>query len=360
MAFDNIIGQTRIKKFFERALRKGRMSHAYLFVGSHGVGKEAMALEVAKAFFCSDYLACDGTCRDCARVGRLAHPDLHFIFPAPAKMKDKEREQIVRSVIENPYLRAELWANPLISIERIREIRRKAATKAFEGRGRVVIITDCERMTTEAANSLLKLLEEPPEGMRLVMISSRPNLLLPTITSRCQMVKFDPLSAAEIAQALVRDRGVDSAQAHLAARLASGSYRRAVELLDEDLEEMQNLSLDFFRASVQNGYAQIHYVEQILGQVQGNLKRLKDLLALLAFWFRDAAVVVSSEPDAEKLVIHANRMEVLHKFASSFPQADVHSAVQAIEESIELIDRNVQINLILIVLLNKLRTFVRR
>ena len=175
MAFENIFGQQRVKNFFEIALKSERLSHAYLFVGDRGVGKEAMALELAKTLFCEKSGACSPEiCSNCRRVSKLSHPDLHFIFPAPAKVKETEQTQILESVAANPYLRAELWANPMISIEKIREIRRKSSYKSFEGRGRIVIIVDAERMSEEAANSVLKILEEPPEKMYLLMVSSRP------------------------------------------------------------------------------------------------------------------------------------------------------------------------------------------
>lgn len=358
-AFDKVIGQDRVKKFFANALTNERTSHAYLFVGDRGVGKEAMALEVAKALLCKNSFSCDDPqCRDCKRVARFNHPDLHFIFPAPAKVKDEERAQVIESLIENPYARRELWANPTISIEQIREVRRKAHFKSSEGQGRVVILVDCERMTVEAANSLLKILEEPPAKMRLLMTSSRPSLLLPTITSRCQEIKFDPLKAPEIEQALMQFDGVEKERAALVARLAAGSYQRASELLDEDLKEMQESALEFFRRSVQNSYGQMQYVDEILSRWQKDAKKIRDMLGLLAIWLRDAQVFKETAGD-RNLLIHTDRNDVLQKFTTKFPNADLHSAVRAVEDSLRLMDRNVQVGLILIVLLSKLRRLVR-
>ncbi len=369
MAFENIIGQQRVRNFFKKALKSERLSHAYLFVGERGVGKEAIALELAKALFCEKSGACSPEpCPNCTRVSKLSHPDLHFIFPAPGKVKDKAKEkineakraQILKSVAANPYLRAELWANPMISIEKIREIRRKSSYKSFEGLGRIVIIVDAERMSEEAANSVLKILEEPPEKMYLLMISSRPNLLLPTISSRCQLIKFEPLKAAEIEQVLIENHNIEQEKARLTSRVASGSYRRAIELLDENLQEMQNQSLEFFRKSVQSEFTQILYVDEVLKTCQRDLKKIKDLLSLLLIWFRDALVFRETDQPNQELLIYAGAFETLSNFTQKFPDADLQSAVNAIEESLEQMSRNVQINLILIVLLNKLRTFVRR
>lgn len=361
MAISSVFGQRRIKRFFEKALENQRLSHAYLFVGAKGTGKEAMALEVTKALLSPHGLNFSPeTDVDALRVAKLTHPDLEFIFPAPAKLKDTEYAKIVESIVKNPYLRSEPWAKASIPIARIRELRRKSSYKSYEGKGRVVILADCEMMTTEAANSLLKLLEEPPDKMHLFMISSRPNLLLPTITSRCQMVKFDPLPAAEIEKALMDMFSVGAGKARITARLANGSFRKAVELLEEDVNDMELQALEFFRKAVQNEFIQICYVDKLLSHYHRDLKRVKDLLMHLAFWFRDAVLVQESVSELEKQIIHQNHLDVLKNFTRNFPKADLQNAVTEIEKSFELIDRNVQIQLILIVLLNKLRKLLRR
>jgi DNA polymerase-3 subunit delta' len=361
MPFETIIGQSRVKAFFEKAIRSGRVSHAYLFVGDRGVGKEAAALELAKALLCPNQLNCDSTaCPDCSRIAKLNHPDVQFIFPAPAKVKEEDYKQIVASIAENPYNRLELWANPTISIERIRDIRRLSAVKSFEGRGRVVIIADSERLTAEAANALLKILEEPPPKMHLIMVSSKPSLLLPTITSRCQWVKFDPLATDDIETALIQRTGLEKKRARLTARLAGGSYRRALELIDEDLQEMQTRALEFFRKCVQNEHQQLQFIEELLVELQRDPKKIKDLLNLASFWFRDAMLFTETGGKNHDLLINFDQEEVLQNFAASFPKADLFSAVGEIERALELMERNVQLHLILLVLLNQLRTYLRR
>lgn len=360
MGFNAVMGQTRVKRFFQKALEAERLSHAYLFVGERGVGKEAMALEVARALFCSRRtpFPC-GQCRGCRRVAKLSHPDLVFVFPAPAKVKESDYQTVVQSVVADPYQRAELWANPSISIDKVREIRRSAAYKSLEGRGRVIVLGDAERMTNEAANALLKLLEEPPDKSYLILISSRPNLLLPTIVSRCQVVKFAPLTPEEMAPALVQRQGVEEGRARLVARLAGGSYRRALELLDEDLNALREISLTLFRRSVQKDFTQLLFVDELLHTVQRDARKIKDLLTLLGFWLRDALIFQQNPDVAGDQVVNYDRVEVLQRFAENFPDADLYSAVQEVERSLELMDRNVQLNLILIVLLNKLRVCLR-
>ncbi|MFQ5708522.1 MAG: DNA polymerase III subunit delta' [bacterium] len=360
MGFENIIGQRQVKLFFEKALRNQRMSHAYLFVGERGVGKEAMALEVAKSLFCSNRtpFPC-GQCADCHRIARIAHPDLLYVYPAPLKVNEGDHQKIIASLQTDPYQRLELWANPSISIERIRQIRQASAFKSLEGKGRIVILVDAERMTIEAANALLKILEEPPEGTYLLLISSKPNLIVPTIASRCQPVNFDPLAAEEIESALIQRNGVAATQARLVARLSSGSYRQAIELLDEDLQSLREEALEFFRKSVQNDFTQLLFVEEVLHRVQRDSKRVKDLLGALLFWFRDAMIYRESHGEKCENLVNFDQVEVLQKFVANFPHADLYGAVQEVEKSMELMQRNVQLNLILIVLLNKLRARIK-
>jgi DNA polymerase-3 subunit delta' len=361
MAFEKIIGQKRAKTFFETAFESGRIAHAYLFTGEPGVGKEALALEVAKALICQSGVSCQSeACPDCSRIAKITHPDLKVIFPAPAKLTEAETVKVLASLSENPYNRLDLWANPSISIQRIRELRRVSSFKSYEGKGRVVLILECERMTNESANALLKILEEPPLQTHLILTSSRPTLVLPTISSRCQGVKLDPLSVDEIVDVLQQDAGLEATQARLIAKLADGSYRRAMELTDEGLQELQGRALDFFRKSVQSEFTQIAYVDDLLYSFQRDLKKTKELLKLLAYWFRDAMIYRETDGKNQEMLINADQHEVINNFTKSFPDADLCSAVTEIEKSLELMNRNVQINLILIVLLNRLRGYLKR
>ena len=224
----------------------------------------------------------------------------------------------------------------------------------------MVLIFECERMTTESANALLKILEEPPPQTHLILTSSHPTLVLPTISSRCQLVKLDPLSVDEIAAALQRDADLEAQKARLIAKLADGSYRRAMELIDEGLQELQGMALDFFRKSVQSEFTQIAYVDELLYKVQRDLRKTKELLKLLAYWFRDAMIYRETDGKNQERLINSDQEEVIKNFTNSFPAADLYSAVTEIEKSLELMNRNVQINLILIVLLNKLRGYLKR
>jgi len=358
MVFEKIIGQKRVKKTLERLLTSKRVPHALLFSGGEGIGKEAMALEIACALICrnDEYFAC-GKCNDCRRITQLSHPDVYFLFPATSKITPAEQKEIINSIAKNPYVRLKPWASPSISIHRIRELKRTSALTSFENKGRVIIIAEAHRMTTEAANSLLKILEEPPPNMTIILTSSQPNLLLSTITSRCQSLKFDPISWQEIENAIKEQKEITPERAQLVAKLSFGSYRRALELLEEDLEQKRKKILDILRTIIRSDLDRLMLMEQLAKKE--DKKTIKDLLELLLLWFRDMLIYLDGDKD-NNLIVNIDQLETLDKFCNSFEKPDIEVIVSKIEESIYLFDRNVYLNLILINLFYSLKHNLRR
>jgi len=360
MAFENIIGQKKAISILERTIRADRVPHALLFHGPAGVGKEAVALELAKALFCQqDEIYCDH-CHDCKRVAQLSHPDLKLIFPAPKQPKVEDLQFINSSLIKNPYYRARLWANPFIMIDTIRNLKKTVSMTSYENKGRVIIILDAHRMTTEAANSLLKILEEPLGKLTLVLVSSQANLLLPTIVSRCQKIRFDPLHWQDIEQALIEREKVSAGTAAIVARMSFGSYRRALELLDEDVDQKQNLMIDMLRIVLRSDLDILKLVEQLVNQQ--DRKTIKDLIGLMLLWFRDAMVMelLRNESDYQEKIINIDRLDTLKKFVTGLESIEYDRVIPKIETAIGLIDRNVFINVVLLQLLFDLKKHLRR
>ncbi len=329
-----------------------------LFHGAEGVGKESIALELAAALICQqdDYFAC-GECSDCNRIAQLSHPDVYYIFPAPKSMTSQEQKEIISSIVKNPYTRLNLWANPSISIDQIRELKRTSALTSFENKGRVVIIADAQRMTVEAANSLLKILEEPPGKMTIILTSSQPNLLLSTIISRCQSLRFGPIGWQEIEKALIEQNHVEDEKAQLVAKLSFGSYRRALEILDEDLDQKRHQVLDILRTVIRTDLDRLLLAEQLIRNE--DKKTIKDLLSILLLWFRDAFLYSQGNGDKE-LIVNIDLIETLAKFCDSFEDINFEAIVADIENAIELFNRNVYVNLIVINLFYSLKHNLRR
>jgi DNA polymerase-3 subunit delta' len=178
MSFKSVLGQSQPKKILTNALQNSSVAHAYLFYGQEGVGKKKLAIALAKALNCTNTDsdgACD-ECGSCLKIERRTHPD--FFYLEPVKNSPTSREAVIK-------------------IEEIRELQKKLGYLPYEGKTKVVVIDSAELMNLQAANSFLKTLEEPPSATVLILVSSNPQRLLPTLLSRCQRIQFHRLSLSD-------------------------------------------------------------------------------------------------------------------------------------------------------------------
>ncbi|HKV44774.1 MAG TPA: DNA polymerase III subunit delta', partial [bacterium] len=180
MPFHDLIGQPHARRLLQGALRSGRISHAYLFVGPSGVGRQTAARAFAQALLCAvgGDDAC-GACPACRKVAAGTHPDLRVITPGRAESGGERRA---------------------VAIDQIRDLKHEAAYPPYEAKWKVFIIRDTEQMRAEAANSLLKVLEEPPSRSVLILLSESTEALVPTLVSRSQLVRFSFVPAAAVAE----------------------------------------------------------------------------------------------------------------------------------------------------------------
>lgn len=354
MSFENIIGQSRPKEILTKSIEQNRIAGGYLFVGPEGVGKEALAIEFTKALFCSSMFEkpCN-SCSGCKRVHSFNHPDVVYIIPKPKTASVEDLRKVYDSLTANPYLRKRLWASPTIGIDQIRALRKTCSIKPTENR-RLIIIAEADKMTQEAANSILKLLEEPPDSTHLILTTFRPSAMLPTILSRCQEVKFGLLTDAKIEEALLNKQLADENTARLISRISQGNYRRALEWIAQDLQERRQLAVEFIRTSLRDNLAKFNLIEETLKNF--DKQAVRDMLNLTLLWFRDALVLSNNKHEkAENDIVNIDQLETLQKFATAFGHINYHKIFSEIENAIEQIDRNVQLNLLLFVLFNRLQ-----
>ncbi len=218
--FDQLIGNDRIKKLLIRTLESGRLPGALLFTGEEGVGKKLFALEISKALNCRSpkgVEAC-GACPSCQRISK-------FNYPQSAESDDWKG--IIWS--DHPDVGMVVAPKRLLRVEQMRDIEREANFRPFEGKARVFLIEDADKLNDSSANALLKVLEEPPHTSYIVLLTSRPAMLLPTILSRCQMIRFAPVATAEIENYLIQNKLASPSEARVRARVARGSLGRAIE-----------------------------------------------------------------------------------------------------------------------------------
>jgi DNA polymerase-3 subunit delta' len=244
--FSKLTGNERVKEILRRMLAAGRVPGALLLTGEDGIGKKLFALEVAKALNCRQPVgeeACDA-CSSCKRIGQIALP----------AADDKEaHKKIIWSA--HPDVGLARAYNRAILVDAMRDLEREANFRPFEGRARVLIIEDADKLNEASSNALLKTLEEPPATSYLILLTSRPAALLPTIRSRCQAIRFSPLAPAEIEERLLGDKGLklSAEDARLLAAVARGSIGRARASDLDNYRQRREAMLDVLNALALTG-----------------------------------------------------------------------------------------------------------
>lgn len=200
-----ISGQQRPLRLLTAILRNGTIPHALLFTGIEGIGKRTTAMTFAMACNCTAQNPVDpcGYCRSCRKIQSGSHPDIIFIEPDGS----------------------------LIRIAQIRALSHVITMKPYGARLRIVVISNAQAMNPEAGNALLKLLEEPPDRTILILTAIQTSDLLPTIVSRCQHIRFNPISQKEIVKMLVKKHGVDPGDAAIMVTMANGSFSKALSMV---------------------------------------------------------------------------------------------------------------------------------
>ena len=272
MQFQSVIGQHVLKAKLLQTIREGRISHAQLFWGAEGTGNLPLALAYAQYLNCADRGETDscGVCPSCNKMQKLIHPDLHFAVPVNStKSVTAEKKPVTdyflpqwrRALTDNPYLTEADWYETLeienkqgrISVHEATRIIEKLNFKAFESEYKILILWLPERMGAEAANRLLKLVEEPPEKTVFLLVCEDTNRVIKTILSRAMPVRVPPIAADDLRDALMERRQLPEAQAVKIARLSEGSYSRALALLQSDSEK--NEYFEWFTFMMRNAYA---------------------------------------------------------------------------------------------------------
>lgn len=360
--FPQVIGQDRAKKVLGQSVTKSRMAHAYLFFGPSGVGKSAMAIAMGMGLNCpNNLLGGCGICSSCTRILRLEHPAFHLILPVPSRpksMKEEKYLEILRerklALMENPYrsisFAPELSGLPVIGIDEIRAIKGETRLALSESGYRVFVICQADRMTVPAMNSLLKLLEEPPENTVFFLTTEIPNQILPTIVSRCQKVSFDRIAEHDIVEALMQRWGLSPEKAQFFAKMSGGSLSHALRLNDIEFEKLRENALVLLEALLESDIRkQLDILEKFWNEFEKN--EFQQVLNILAVLLRDMHFLRLGFPER---IVATDWKELLQKFHERYPRLDPEQGMHNVFRAIDLMQKNVYFPLVIFSLTEKL------
>ena len=376
----NITGQEKIKENFKSVYKGGKIAHAYLFYGNEGIGKDAFAIELAKLLNCRNVKngdeACD-KCENCKKLSSLRSELLQLICALPAgKSDDSDSDTIdklsssdfdaymeeLEAKSENHYHHINLPNANNIRIGSIRDLVSKIYLSTRAGNVKVFLISEAEKMRQEAANSLLKILEEPPKNSVIILTTSKINSLPQTIIGRCQKIHFEPLTNEQIQAKLsetlalsgAERTGYSKKEISLASNLSQGSYTRAAQLLEMGVDEIRDTAIKYLLSLLKDNYAETVLISRNV-TAKNDKAKTRYFLFFLNIWFRDLMhIKYSKKPDKEP-ISNADLLERLTKLNSNYPNADLFKIIIELEEAEKLISQNVQLTLILVNLAFKMK-----
>jgi len=309
MRFSDILGQDKPLNIINGYIERSCFFGGYIFSGPEGIGKKTIAKLVAQKLNCTAQgeKPC-GICSSCLKIEHLQHPDLHIIENDAAQIK----------------------------IEDIRSLQREINFRAYEGAIKAFIIDDAHRLNPDAANSLLKVLEEPPKGSLIILITHKPQNIFKTILSRCKLIKFSPLARTALEDVLIKKYFMDKLSAHFLAFYAEGRLGLALRLKDSKILQEKNQLFDTF------AFSDKPLDRNLAGQSK---EQLRASLNILASWFRDIYLLKAGMP--EKEAIHLDRQSDLLKLMNRFSFKQLDGIMAAISESMLYLENNINSKLLL-------------
>ncbi|MCX5712421.1 MAG: DNA polymerase III subunit delta' [Candidatus Omnitrophica bacterium] len=311
MPFKDIKGQKRPIELLQGYLKTGQIPGAFLFCGQEGIGKNLAAINFAQALNCleSNMDAC-GNCSSCVKISKKDHPDIH-------EVSAQESEEI--------------------KIDQVRELKRSINLRPYEARKKVFIINDAHRLNPESSNALLKVLEEPPGNSLIILITAKPQLLFKTIMSRCQVIRFYPLSRDNLKDILVKDYSVPAKDAHYLSFYCEGRLGSALKLKSADALVFKN--------SVIDGFIYSGDTSCIDSLAKEERKEIAWQINILAGWFRDVYFAKIGMP-ADSL-INLDRQDMIHREAERYSQIEINEIMSTLTRSLGYLERNIGTKLLL-------------
>ncbi|HSB04697.1 MAG TPA: DNA polymerase III subunit delta' [Thermodesulfobacteriota bacterium] len=306
MSFKNVIGHNRQIDLLQRAIINDRVYHSYLFLGNEGTGRRYVALQFAKVLNCLERKgdeadACD-QCLSCKKIDAGLHPDVLFLEP------------------EGP--------SQLILKPAIMQLQRELAFRPFEGKHRVCILTTADRMAPEMSNTLLKTLEEPPHHTVIILLANSAKAILPTILSRCQQIRFNPLPFLSLTQWLTEKNGLSVEEAHLLAALSEGSPGKALTLREEIRQIPREEILKAWLGARPSSFGEI---ERWIESLPSNWEDLILILEVAKTLLRDLVIFKILGDQAK--VIHSDLVHEMEALSSQRSLSSLLTQLESIHQT---------------------------
>ncbi len=347
ISFSEILGQERPKKIIKQAISRGKLAHAYIFTGIPGIGKTSMARILAMTLNCNNLskeIEPCGECKPCRQMKSGNFPQTEFFIVRPKKKDDSIFKDDDYKDMDIPSL--------VISIKHIREVEHILSFPPLE-KYRVLIIDQPEKMPEEAANTILKILEEPPSGNILILKTEFPHMLLPTVISRCQIIAFQPLQRQVLVDWLIGKRAVDKDKAMLLAKLSFGSLGRSLKMLDGNFLTKREEWLSILIKLIDKSKAEaIEIASKYEEEKNINFDLSKtgeagtiDMLGVWEQWYRDLLLIKFGNSD--DLLINMDYSKKLKNIAVKFKVENLIDCLDAIERAEQDLKRNLNEKILL-------------
>ena len=373
--FDIKLSQDGIWSLLQKTIENDKIGNAYLFSGPSGVGKEAMAIEygatINKTHYIDNKINADASYN---RFKTLQHELLKLVVPLPTGKTKKGSTNVLESLNKDDidslkehilqksthsFHKIILPNATRIRINSIRELRKSLYLKSNDIGRKIVLIFDAHLLSAgqaESANSLLKILEEPPPNTTLILVTDKKNQLLPTILSRCQQIDFPPLTKETIKDTLLKN-DIDSKSAELISGISQGNMRMALEIsmdsVDNLLKSIQELSISVIQ---EDGKKWRKFINDNSKIIRKNISQFQHSIFLLQLWFKSVyrlRIGVNDELHCPELI------DFMQKFNQKYPNADLHKIDILLEETLEAVGRNLYMSLILTNLLINIKKHLK-
>jgi len=314
MYYSDIVGQDETKKSLINSVKNDNVSHCYIFEGPKDMGKFDLSLVFAQSLFCKNFISepCN-ICGDCIKINSMNHPDLHIINDDEKVIKREDIDNLIESIYKKPY----------------------------ESNKKIYIIKNSNDMTPQAANTFLKTLEEPPKDSVIILLTNNINLLLPTIVSRCQAIRFKDINQNEIKLFLINKYNLDEVKAFITAYYSNGILNKAVNIAigKDDILEKRKEVIELFDNIIESDSGIIFECENYFEEQKDNIDKILEIMML---WIRDVAFIKNN---MENLIINKDFSKLAKKHSASMQINDVDELIEYLQCVSDNIRNNVNYKL---------------